>query len=804
VTLARAVRVGLVLTLALLATAHLLSHQESLLLSSIFAAMAMALAAVVTSRELADRRRDRQELGASERALQQEAERLAAVIAAQQLVATTSTDVSGIMRVITQQVQALTRASGAVIGLREEYQLVIRAGSGNLTGEIGLGMPLTSGLAGQCWRSGEILRCDDAESDARVNREMSRRLQVRSLVAVPLWDAGVVTGVMVTAATEPFAFTDRDVQTVQLVAGLLANGLSRAAALEARESALAALQESEQRYRSAVAALQEGIALVHADGRVQPVNASAERMLAPLSVDGAALNLFERPWSVLREDGTPWTADDLPCAATLCTGRSSSGSIIGLPDGGRGTTWLSVNCEPLWRDHEPLPHAAVASFTDITERLAGKRTADLARLNEVLEAELGERRRTEEELRRAHDELELRVDERTGDLIFVNQRLVETRDAAELANLAKSQFLANMSHELRTPLNSVIGFANILLKNRQQTLSAQDVIYLTRIQENGRHLLGLINDILDLSKIEAGRVDLSCEPVDLAALVDETLGQLGAHLLRPTVRLVREVPDGLRPIEADATRLKQVLMNLVANAIKFTDRGSVTVRVTAEPVTARPLEIAVHDTGIGMPADRLEAVFEAFQQGDNTTERRYGGTGLGLAISRSLLQVMGYRLTVESEVGVGSIFTIHLDDAATEEASVSPGPSLGTEWDPAFAGRRVLVIDDESDSRIVLREYLKDLGCEVRVAGWGAEGLAAAREWRPNLITLDLRLPGMDGSEILRRLKEDPDLARIPVVVISIVGEDHRGRLPGAAEVIDKPVTREMLREALGPHLRAA
>jgi signal transduction histidine kinase len=648
---------------------------------------------------------------------------------------------------------------------------------------------------------------------------MSRRLQVRSLVAVPLGDAGAVTGVMVTVGTEPFAFTDRDVQTVQLVAGLLSNGLSRAAAFEARESALVALRESEQRYRSAVAALQEGIALVHADGRVQPVNASAERMLAPLSVDGAALNLFERPWSVLREDGTPWTAGDLPGAATLCTGRSSSRSIIGLPSG-QGTTWLSVNCEPLWRDDEPLPHAAVASFTDITERRVAEealrdareelerrvreRTADLALLNDMLEAELGERRRTEEELRRAHDELEMRVHERTADLIFVNRRLLETRDAAELANVTKSQFLANMSHELRTPLNSVIGFANILLKNRQRSMSAQDVTYLTRIQENGRHLLGLINDILDLSKIEAGRVELSREPVDLAALVDETLEQLGAHLLRPTVRLLREVPGGLRPIEADATRLKQVLMNLVANAIKFTGQGSVTVRVAADPATGSPLEIAVSDTGVGIPADRLDVIFEAFQQGDNTTERRYGGTGLGLAISRSLLQAMGYRLTVESEVGVGSTFTIHLDDAATLEASVSPTASRGTQWDSAFAGRRVLVIDDESDSRIVLREHLEDLGCEVRTAGRGAEGLAAAREWRPNLITLDLRLPGMAGSEILRQLKQDPDLARIPVVVISIVGEDHRGRLPGAAEVIDKPVTREMLREVLGPHLHAA
>jgi signal transduction histidine kinase len=561
VTRLRAGKAGLALVLALLATALLLSRPDGLLVSSV-AALMMALAAAVVSRELVDRRRAQSELVASERALEQEAQRLAAVITTQQLVATASTDVSGIMRLITERVQALTRAAGAAISMRQHDALVLCAGSGHLAGQIGLSMPLTSGLAGQSFVSGEVLKCDDAETDLRVNREIARRLRVRSLVAVPLWDAGAVTGVLVTTGTDPFAFTDRDVQTVQLVAGLLSAGLSLAAAFEARESALVALQASELR----------------------------------------------------------------------------------------------------------------ASFTDISgrdelERRVRERTAELALLNHTLEAELSERDRSEEERRRAHDELEMRVNERTADLIFVNRRLLETRDAAELANVTKSRFLATMSHELRTPLNSVIGFASILLKNRQQGLSAQDITYLLRIQENGRHLLGLINDILDLSKIEAGRVALSREPVDLAALVEETLAQLGGHLLSPSVRLVSEVADGLRPIEADVTRLKQVLMNLVGNAIKFTDRGSVTVRVSGEPATGRPLEIAVCDTGVGIPADRLEVIFEAFQQGDDTTERRYGGTGLGLTISRSLLQVMGYRLTVESEVGVGSTFAIHLDHAATAEPS---------------------------------------------------------------------------------------------------------------------------------------
>jgi two-component system, NarL family, sensor histidine kinase EvgS len=233
-----------------------------------------------------------------------------------------------------------------------------------------------------------------------------------------------------------------------------------------------------------------------------------------------------------------------------------------------------------------------------------------------------------------------------------------------------------MSHELRTPLNSVIGFASVLLKNRQQTLSPQDLAYLTRIQDNGRHLLGLINDILDLSKIEAGGVELAPAPVDLAALVGDLLHQLGEHQLKPSVRLVAEVPPGLAPIESDPIRLKQVLLNLVGNAIKFTHEGSVTVRVTADPDSRRPRTIQVRDTGIGIPADRHEAVFQAFQQADNTTERRYGGTGLGLAISRSLLEAMGHELTLESEVGTGSTFTIHLF-AADARSARPPEPRSG-------------------------------------------------------------------------------------------------------------------------------
>ncbi|MEA3245087.1 MAG: MHYT domain-containing protein, partial [Gemmatimonadota bacterium] len=232
------------------------------------------------------------------------------------------------------------------------------------------------------------------------------------------------------------------------------------------------------------------------------------------------------------------------------------------------------------------------------------------------------------------------------------------RDAAERMNRAKSEFLSNMSHELRTPLNSVIGFANVLLKNRNRTLGAQDVAYLERIGANGRHLLGLINGILDLSKIEAGRVDLAIAPVDVSTLVRDTVLELEGQTHGRDVRLVADVPDVLAPVDTDATRLKQILINLVGNALKFTSHGTVTVRVVRDETSGRLARIDVIDTGIGIPAHRLDAVFEAFQQADSGPSRQYGGTGLGLTITRSLAQVMGFDITVESTVGAGSTFSV--------------------------------------------------------------------------------------------------------------------------------------------------
>ncbi len=435
----------------------------------------------------------------------------------------------------------------------------------------------------------------------------------------------------------------------------------------------------------------------------------------------------------------------------------------------------------------------VGELTDGFNRmLHGIETRDsaLRQSNEALHREIAERRKAEEGLRLLNETLEQRVSERTA--------------AAETASRSKSEFLANVSHELRTPLNSVIGFANLLLKNKAGNLRSDDLAYLERIQANGRHLLGLINQVLDLSKIEARKVELDLAPVDLAALIRDVLSETEAQVYGRPVKLMLDAPPVVAPFRTDPGKLRQILLNLIGNGVKFTERGYVLVSVTTESRTNYPARIDVHDTGIGIPAEKQSVIFDAFRQADSTTARKYGGTGLGLTISMALCQLMGYRLSVCSDPGRGSTFSILLSPESSESqvplAPQSLPPGAVTIHDIRFdplQGRVILVVDDEEDALLMLTRMIEDLGCIVLPASSAEEGLRLARKTRPDAITLDLLMPHTDGWTVLETLKSDPSLRDIPVIVISVVAEEKRGTILGAMDVLQKPVSKESLTRVL-------
>ncbi|MFC4269967.1 response regulator [Sneathiella chungangensis] len=373
-------------------------------------------------------------------------------------------------------------------------------------------------------------------------------------------------------------------------------------------------------------------------------------------------------------------------------------------------------------------------------------------------------------------------------------RLAEARDVAMKATKTKSQFLANMSHELRTPLNAVIGITEMLEEDAIDDGDEDLIEPLQRISRAGKHLLKLINDILDLSKIEAGKMELHVEKFDLASVVRECVDMAEPLTTPNNNRIEVTLPDNLPQMVSDVTRVRQVIFNLVSNACKFTENG--TVGITVHQDTDGSVEIAVSDTGIGMTPEQLERLFSDFSQADSSTTRKYGGTGLGLAISQRFCRMMGGDVTVESVPGTGSVFRVRLPleipaRLETEEIDSELLPRLSVSGDPG--SDVVLVVDDDPVARDILRKFLETEGYAVATASNGEEGLVQARKLRPALITLDVVMPGKDGWSLLQDLKDDAELREIPVLMVSIVDDKHKGFSLGVADYMTKPVDRKRL-----------
>jgi CheY-like chemotaxis protein/anti-sigma regulatory factor (Ser/Thr protein kinase) len=312
---------------------------------------------------------------------------------------------------------------------------------------------------------------------------------------------------------------------------------------------------------------------------------------------------------------------------------------------------------------------------------------------------------------------------------------------------------------------------------------------LRRVQNAGTHLLGLINQVLDLSKIEAGKLELDLESVSILPLIDNVIETARPLAERNKNILAVECPPDLPPIEADAMRLRQIILNLLSNACKFTEAGNIKLQVTTALHEGRQfVEIAVIDTGIGMTAEQMSRLFEEFTQADSSTARQYGGTGLGLAITRRLCQMMGGDVTAASEPGKGSTFTVRLPFAAGRTADEPATP-------PGEVAMRncILVIDDDATARDLIADYLRQAGFTVITAAGGREGLKRAKEYHPIAITLDVMMPDIDGWTVLAALRGDPELADIPTVMATIVDERRHGMTLGAVGYLTKPIDREKL-----------
>lgn len=605
------------------------------------------------------------------------------------------------------------------------------------------------GLVGRVWSEAKSIWIADLDREASffIRREIAAKANLHSGFGVPILNGDRAIAVLVFFSQEVRQLDQEMLQMMMTVGAQIGQFMQR-------KRVEVAVRHAEEQYRSIFENSTEGIFQAAADGRYLSVNPALVRIYGYDSAEELIANLADIQQLYVE----PNRRDDLMQLVNCCDRVSDFESQVYRQDG--SIIWISESAVAV-RDKDGTLLFYVGTVQDIDDR---KRSAE---------------------------------------------ELYKAKNAAEMASRAKSQFLANMSHELRTPLNAIIGYSEMLQEDAGDLGFKEILPDLNKIRGAGKHLLNLINDILDISKIEAGRMDLYLEPFEITSLIRDIQATVEPLVLKNSNVLKVVCQETSGTMYADLTKVRQVLFNLLSNAAKFTEHGTITLTVERDPLNSTiDSDIAcdlqspipnilfrVSDTGIGMTSGQMANLFQAFAQADASTTRRYGGTGLGLAISQRFCQMMGGEITATSELGKGSNFTVQLPIAVLDR-KVSPPPDTSTPLLTEQSGKKrftVLVIDDDASTQDLMVRYLTREGFRVETASTGEEGIERAIALHPDAITLDVLMPRMDGWAVLSALKANPDLAEIPVVVLTIVDDKNLGFALGASDYLTKPIDYKRL-----------
>jgi signal transduction histidine kinase/CheY-like chemotaxis protein len=648
-----------------------------------------------------------------------------------------------------------------------------------------------------------VIHVRDFEDDPGVSsasREMARALGHRSLLAVPMLREGIPIGAIAVGRRDPQGgtrpFSDREIALVKTFADQAVIAIENVRLLTELQARTRELTRSVEELRALGEVGRAVSATLEVETVLQTVVSRASQLVA---ADAGSIFEYNEATQEFRLRATHGYEPELVAVLEAMPIRMGEGVI------GRS----AERREPMQVPDIAKEGAYQSRFRDILLRMGYRAllAVPLVREDHVIGAlsvnrkapgefppeaiEVPRTFATQSALAIQNARLFREVQEKGRELEAKSREL-------EVASRHKSEFLANMSHELRTPLNAIIGYSEMLQEEAHDQGTEGFVPDLQKIHAAGRHLLELINAVLDLSKIEAGKMELYLETFEIESLVRDIAAVVEPLAQKNANRLAVSCAPDAGVMRGDLTKVRQALFNLLSNACKFTERGVVSVSAAREAAAddGDRIVFTVRDTGIGLTPDQIERLFEEFMQADAATTRRYGGTGLGLALSRRLCRMMGGDITVASEPGRGSTFTIRLP-AEVAEPSRAEAPSTRGEAAAAPAGT-VLVIDDDTAVRDLMSRFLGKEGFRAVTAAGGEEGLRLARELQPDVITLDVLMPGMDGWSVLAALKADAALADIPVVMLTMLDDRNLGYALGAADYLTKPIDRERLVAVLG------